>query len=235
MCRNEVLLAPVRDEADFTFLLQRSYSWDTKHVCSMQRELTDAQQSVLTFLERRQECGDPPPTVREICGHFGYGSTRSAADHLRALQKKGFLTREHKCARGLRLTQQIAGIPLLGRIPAGHARSIDAEVEQRLPLNPELYGIRDRARAFALRVSGDSMIGRHLVNGDIVILESGAEPRSGDVVAALIDNESTLKTLVLRNGKAWLHAENPKYPDMIPALDLHIQGVARAAIRLLGR
>jgi repressor LexA len=133
------------------------------------------------------------------------------------------------------LTQQIAGIPLLGRIPAGHARSIDAEVEQRLPLNPELYGIRDRARAFALRVSGDSMIGRHLVNGDIVILESGAEPRSGDVVAALIDNESTLKTLVLRNGKAWLHAENPKYPDMIPALDLHIQGVARAAIRLLGR
>lgn len=201
----------------------------------MRRELTDAQQSVLTFLERRQECGDPPPTVREICGHFGYGSTRSAADHLSALQKKGFLTRDRRCARGLRLTRQTVGIPLLGQIPAGHARAIDGEVEQRLPLEAESYGIRDRARAFALRVLGDSMTGRHLVNGDIVIFESGSEPKSGDVVAALIDNESTLKTLVLRNGKAWLHAENPKYPDLIPAWDLHIQGVARAVIRHLGR
>jgi repressor LexA len=201
----------------------------------MRLELTNAQQSVLTFLENRQECGDPPPTVREICEHFGYGSTRSAADHLDALKKKGVVTREHKSARGLRLTRPTAGIPLLGQIPAGHARSVDAEVEQRLPLNPEPYGIRDRARAFALRVSGDSMIGRHLFDGDIVILESGAEPKHGDIVAALIDNESTLKTLVLKNGKAWLHAENPKYPDITPAWDLHIQGVARAVIRLLDR
>jgi repressor LexA len=198
-------------------------------------ELTKAQQSVLTFLENRQECGEPPPTVREICERFGYGSTRSAADHLRALQKKGFVTRDQKCARGLRLTRQVLGIPLLGRIPAGHARSVEEEVEQRLPLNPEAYGIRNRTRAFALVVSGDSMIGRRLFEGDIVILESGAEAKSGDVVAALINNQSTLKTLVLRNGKAWLHAENPKYPDIIPAGDLRIQGVARAVIRLFGR
>lgn len=201
----------------------------------MQLELTKTQRSVLTFLEKRQERGEPPPTVREICEHFGYGSTRSAADHLRALQKKGFLTRDPKCARGLRLTRQTAGIPLLGRIAAGYPRFADEQVEQRLPLNPEQYGIRDRARAFALRVSGDSMIGRRMFDGDIVILESGAEPKSGDIVAALLDNESTLKTLVLRNGKAWLHAENPKYPDMIPAWDMHIQGVARAVIRILDR
>jgi len=77
------------------------------------------------------------------------------------------------------------------------------------------------------------MTGRRLFDGDIVILESGAEPRNGDVVAALIDNECTLKTLVLKRGKSWLHAENPKYPDLFPATDLQIQGVARAVIRLL--
>jgi repressor LexA len=201
----------------------------------MTRELTETQQSVLTFLEKRQEQGELPPTVREICDHFGYGSTRSAADHLNALQKKGFLTRDKKSARGLRLTRHPKGIPLLGRIAAGPARSADENVERRLPVNSEDYGIRDRSRAFALRVVGDSMVGRRLFDGDIVILESGAEPKSGDVVAALIDNESTLKTLVLKGGEAWLHAENPKYPDIFPAFDLEIQGVARAVIRLFPR
>lgn len=201
----------------------------------MRGNLTKAQQSILTFLEQRRERGEPPPTVREICEHFGYGSTRSAADHLRALEKKGRLTRDKKCARGLRLPRYTGGIPLLGRIAAGLARSAHEQIEQRLPINPESYGIRDHARAFALRVSGDSMTGRRLFEGDIVILESGTEPKNGDVVAALIDNESTLKTLVLKNDKAWLHAENPNYPDMIPASDLRIQGVVRAVIRLFKR
>jgi repressor LexA len=75
------------------------------------------------------------------------------------------------------------------------------------------------------------MIGRHIVDGDIVVLEHGPEPRPGDVVAALIDGESTLKTFLRRNGKPYLKAENPKYPDLIPAQELMIQGIFRALIR----
>jgi repressor LexA len=106
-------------------------------------------------------------------------------------------------------------------------------VEQRLPIDPASFGISERSNAFAVRVSGDSMIGRHIFDGDIVLLEHGTTPRKGDIVAALIDNESTLKTMVRKNGNAWLHAENPLYPDLIPANDLIIQGVARAVIRFL--
>ena len=75
------------------------------------------------------------------------------------------------------------------------------------------------------------MIGRHILSGDIVVLEHGMSPRPGDVVAALIDNESTLKTYLVQRNKPYLRAENPKYPDLIPAQELVIQGVMRALIR----
>jgi repressor LexA len=199
----------------------------------MLAELTASQRSVLRYLEERRDKGELPPTIREICGHFGYRSTKAAVDHLSALQRKGFVTRDSKCARGLRLAPRAEGVPLLGSIAAGHPREAQAEPGSRLPLNPAHYGIRDRSKAFALRVKGDSMIGRHLFDGDIVLLERDADPRNEDIVAALIDNECTLKTLVVRNGTSWLRAENPNYPDLVPALDLQVQGVARAVVRFL--
>jgi repressor LexA len=75
------------------------------------------------------------------------------------------------------------------------------------------------------------MIGRHILDGDVVVLEHGPDPRDGQIVAALVDGESTLKTFVVKNGKPWLRAENPKYPDLIPAQELMIQGVFKALIR----
>jgi len=201
----------------------------------MNAELTTAQQLVLGFIEECSLNGQPPPTYREICSRFGYKSPKAAADHVMALERKGLLVRTKRSARGLRLTQQATGIPLLGRIPAGPPNSGKQNIEARLPVNPEVYGIRDRTHAFALRVFGDSMIGRRLFDGDIVILERDVEPKNGDVVAALIDNESTLKTLVRKVNKAWLQAENPKYPNIYPAVSLQIQGVARAVIRFFPR
>ena len=201
----------------------------------MDLELTAPQQLLLRFLEERCDDGHPPPTIREICERFHFRSTKAAYDHLAALQKKGYLHRDPKSARGLRLLRRNKGVPLLGRISAGYPRPSEAELPERLALNPGVYGIVDCAKAFALRVSGDSMTGRHLFDGDIVLLESGSEAHDGDVVAALIDNESTLKTLVMRGGKTWLRAENPNYPDPIPTLNLRIQGVARAVIRFLKR
>jgi repressor LexA len=95
----------------------------------------------------------------------------------------------------------------------------------------ESIGYKPTRNAFALRVTGDSMIGRHILDGDFVILEHGAEPRNGQIVAALIDGASTLKTFVLKGRKPFLKAENPKYPDLIPAEELMIQGVFKALIR----
>jgi repressor LexA len=75
------------------------------------------------------------------------------------------------------------------------------------------------------------MIGRHILDGDFVVLEHGPEPRNGQIVAALIDGASTLKTFVVKGGKPYLKAENPKYPDLLPAQELMIQGVLKALIR----
>jgi len=79
------------------------------------------------------------------------------------------------------------------------------------------------------------MTGRLLFDGDVVLLDRSADPKPQDVVAAVIDQACTLKTLVLKKGRAWLKAENPLFPDLIPAHDLQIQGVAKAVIRILTR
>jgi repressor LexA len=201
----------------------------------MNCSLTKAQESVRRYLEERNENGEPPPTYREISEHFGYKSPKAAADHVAALERKGILTHEKRCARGIRLVQRSSGVPVLGSIAAGFPSEGLSVHSERLALDPTFYGIPDRTRAFALRVTGNSMVGRQIFDGDIVLLEHEAVPRDGDVVAALVDNESTLKTFVRRKGKVWLRAENPLYPDLTPVLDLQIQGVGRAVIRFLGK
>ena len=200
---------------------------------SMSDELTKSQGLVQRFFEERSESSDPPPTYRDICRRFGYKSPKAAFDHVAALIRKGYLTRKKGCARGVQLARKRTGIPLLGRIAAGLPREALTSSGERLNVDPTSYGITDRSRAFALCVTGDSMIGRQIFEGDIVLLEHEAIPRDGDVVAALIDNESTLKTFVHKEGKVWLRAENSLYPELIPAMDLQVQGIVRAVIRFL--
>ncbi len=195
--------------------------------------LTPPQQRVLDFIAARVARGENAPTYREICKTLGYRSPKGAADHVAALERKGYVIRERGQARGIRLTSKSSGVPLLGRISAGYPSDSPLELEARLPIDPTVFGIRDRSKAFALRVRGDSMTGRQILDGDIVLVEQEQSPRNGEIVAAIIDNESTLKTLVRRNGETWLRAENPLYPDLVPAIGLSIQGVARAVIRFL--
>jgi len=201
----------------------------------MGADLTTPQALVLRFIEERNENGEPPPTIREICGRFGYRSPKAAADHVAALVRKGRITRKKGCARSLQLVRKSSGIPLLGSIAAGLPHEAHAASDRRLMLDPASYGIRDRSKAFALRVTGDSMIGRQISDGDIVLLEHGAVPQNGDVVAAFIDSEVTLKTLVRKGGRVWLRAENPNYSDLTPAMNMEIQGVGRAVIRFLSK
>ena len=122
-------------------------------------------------------------------------------------------------------------IPLFGSIPAGFGEEKEQESEGCVSVDVESIGFKPTRNTFALRVAGDSMIGRHILDGDIVVLEHGPDPRNGQIVAALIDGESTLKTFVVKNGKPWLRAENPKYPNLIAAEELMIQGVFKALIR----
>ncbi|HEY5792339.1 MAG TPA: transcriptional repressor LexA [Chthoniobacterales bacterium] len=159
-------------------------------------------------------------------------SSKAAADHIAALKRKGYLADDSEGGRGLRLTEKAIGIPVLGDIPAGSPVDVEERVEFSLPINTRPFGVSDRNSAFFLRVRGDSMIGRHIFDGDLVLVEKSNRFKNRDVVAALIDNESTLKTFIRDAGQTWLKSENPKYPNLIPALDLQVQGVARSVIRL---
>jgi len=200
--------------------------------------LTKRQRQILDFVLSAQRAGDFTPTLREIAAHFGFKSSRAAADHLDALKRKGFLESESGKARSLRvisplakLRSRIVDIPLYGSIPAGMPQAREQDAEGCVSVDVESIGYKPTRNAFALRVTGDSMIGRHILDGDFVVMEHGPEPRNGQIVAALIDGASTLKTFVLKNGKPYLKAENPKYPDLIPAQELMIQGVLKALIR----
>lgn len=200
----------------------------------MPEPLTACQQALLDLIQDRLADAGIPPTCREICSHLGYKSPKAATDLLNQLEKKGWITRLPGKARNIRLTQSSdTGVPLLGSIPAGAPVDTESFQDTLLNLNPAAFGIRDRRLAFALRADGDSMIGRHIYPGDIVVLEAKVTPRPENIVAALIDQKSTLKTFVQKGGKSWLRAENPRYPDLEPAWDLQIQGVARGVIRFL--
>ena len=201
-------------------------------------DLTRAQRRVLEFIQSEIRADRPAPTHQEIAARFGFRSTRAAACHLEALKRKGVIASEPGKVRALRLVSplqklraRLADIPLFGSIPAGFARERQQEAKGCVTIDIATLGIQPSPRTFALEVRGDSMIGRHILDGDVVVVEHGQTPRHGDVVAALIDGESTLKTFVADKGKPHLRAENPKYPKLFPAGELVIQGVMVALIR----
>jgi len=204
----------------------------------MSKDLTRRQKQVLDFIDRTQRRSGIFPTLQEIADHFKFASINAVQDHIRALTRKGALEKTPGKARAFNIVsplnkfqKQIVHIPIYGTIPAGLPDSTDQKPEGCITVDVGTLGVRATARTFALTVRGDSMIGRHICEGDNVICEHGVEPRSGDIVAALIDNESTLKTFVKERRKAYLRAENPAYPDLIPADELVIQGVVTAVIR----
>jgi len=202
------------------------------------KRLTRQQGKLLDFITAHQEHRGMVPTLREIAAHFGFKSKTGAANHLKLLRQKGVLQSEPRRARSLRVVsplerfrRRVVDIPLFGSIPAGFAEDRVQEAKGCVSIDIQSLGIKPSPVAFALEVKGDSMIGKYIAPGDLVVIEPRAEPKTGDVVAALIDGESTLKTFMTRNGQPHLRAENPRYPDLIPAQELVIQGVMVALIR----
>ena len=196
--------------------------------------LTPRQKSVLDFIQREQREKGLTPSTREIQNHFRFASQTSVMQYLVALERKGFLQRHTGKARALITPVQkvrIHDVPIYGQIPAGMSAAAEQDIEGHVSLDTHSANVSKNHGTFALRVRGDSMIGAHILDGDIVILEQSKEVHNGDIVAALIDGETTLKRYVVDHGRPYLKAENSRYPNLIPARELKIQGVMVSLVR----
>jgi repressor LexA len=202
---------------------------------TMQTQLTKRQREIVEYLRMAQRTTGIMPSTRELQHYFKFASQTAAMSHLRALERKGVIQRLPGKARAVVFPGdldrgEIADIPIFGSIAAGMSQDAEPERQGSVSVDISALGIPRNARTFALKVRGDSMIDAHICNGDTVILEL-REPRKGDIVAALIDGETTLKRYVVEKGKPFLRAENENYPDLIPARELVIQGVLVALLR----
>ena len=198
--------------------------------------LTDRQKRVLEFLEEVQGRTGMVPSTREIQEHFGFASQTAALNHLRALERKGMIRREPGKARAVsilsqRTRERSVDVPVYGSIAAGFGEAgMVEEREGTVSIDAVSSGLGRGGKCFALRVRGDSMLGAQIVDGDLAILEQ-RPARDGDIVAALIDGETTLKRLQKGREGVWLKAENPAFPDLHPVQDLEVQGVLVALVR----
>jgi repressor LexA len=196
--------------------------------------LTERQRDVLEFIQSEQREKGITPSTREIQHHFGFASQTSVMQYLATLERKGFLDRHARKARALITPVQkvrITDVPIYGQIPAGMATLTEQTIEGHVSLDTRSVNASKNGKTFALRVRGDSMIDAHIVDGDIVILEDRKDVQNGDIVAALIDGETTLKRYVTEHGRPYLKAENPLYPNLVPARELRIQGVMVSLVR----
>lgn len=205
----------------------------------MRHELTDRQHEVLRFIHAYIRARQVPPTVREIGAHFDI-SPKAVFDHLQALERKGRLRR---AARGSRMIEITSGgkraeermpaglpVPVVGHVAAGLPLLAEERIEEYLTVDPRLVS---RGQLFALRVSGQSMVGAGILDGDYVVARQQHIAESGDIVVALIENEATVKRL-RRRGKTWqLEPENPHYAPISITEPLTIQGKVIAVYRHL--
>ncbi len=204
------------------------------------RDMTARQREVLEFIRIFGERHGVPPTVREIGERFHF-TARAAFDHLRALERKGMLERRvtgkrasrtlilpaHKGARRGEPAGIPPGIPLLGRIAAGAPITAVENHEDTIPLRPEWLGTGGQ-EVFALRVRGDSMIQAHIMDGDLVFVRKQETAGSGDIVAAMVDGEATVKRFARESGAVVLR---PEHPTMKPI----VLQAGRGDFRILGK
>lgn len=180
-----------------------------------------------------------PPTIREIMAAIKVNYPRGVQRHLEALEKKGYITRDSR-SRGITIADKfrevaadvsnaIARVPLLGRIPAGGPMLAEENIEEWVTLPTDLTkGKRD---VFILRAQGDSMIGAGIFDGDLLICQPTDHAENGDIVAALIGDDATVKRLVKRRDATYLQPENPKYENIYPDQEWKVQGKVMAVVR----
>ncbi|GGK96124.1 LexA repressor [Sphaerisporangium melleum] len=181
-----------------------------------------------------------PPSTRQLGDAVGLRSSSAVSRHLRSLEEKGFLSRGTTMTRPIDVRLFLRGsapepaadlvtVPVVGDIAAGSPIVADEHVDDMLSLPRDLTG---RGTVFALRVRGDSMIDAAICDGDIVVVRQQPEAHSGQIVAAMIDGEATVKVYRRRDGHVLLEPRNPAY-DVIEGDDAVVLGIVVSVLRSL--
>ncbi|WP_432104457.1 transcriptional repressor LexA [Streptomyces sp. bgisy091] len=206
--------------------------------------LTTRQVAIVDFIEREVSRQGYPPSMREIGRAVMLKSTSSVAHQLTALEGKGVLYRDAHRPRAYRIRARwteefpaaptvaepaVAQVPLVGRIAAGHPILAEEAIEDVLALPRQLVG---EGLLFALTVVGDSMSGAAIVDGDTVVVRQSSSADHGDIVAAMLEGEATVKRLRRESGRVWLMPHNPAY-DPIPGDQATILGKVVSVLRCL--
>ncbi|WAC89780.1 transcriptional repressor LexA [Mycobacterium sp. Aquia_213] len=215
---------------------------------SVDSSLTQRQRTILNVIRESVTSRGYPPSIREIGDAVGLTSTSSVAHQLRTLERKGYLRRDPNRPRAVDVrgaddvaaaaapTTEVAGsdalpeptfVPVLGRIAAGGPILAEEAVEDVFPLPRELVG---EGTLFLLKVVGDSMIEAAICDGDWVVIRQQNVADNGDIVAAMIDGEATVKTFKRAGGQVWLMPHNPAF-DPIPGNDATVLGKVVTVIR----
>ena len=189
--------------------------------------LTPRQKAILNVIRESVETRGYPPSVREIGEGVGLTSPSSVAHQLATLERMGYLRRDPNRPRALvvaeasetestspslREVPATAYVPLVGRIAAGGPILAEQQVEDVFPLPRDLVG---EGELFILKVVGDSMIDAAICDGDWVVVRQQPTADNGDIVAALLDGEATVKTFKKRDGHVWLMPHNPAYAPIL--------------------
>lgn len=209
--------------------------------------LTERQRTILNVIRTSVNDRGYPPSIREIGDAVGLTSTSSVAHQLRTLERKGYLRRDPNRPRAVDVrgaddtvtaapVTDVAGsdalpeptfVPVLGRIAAGGPILAEEAVEDVFPLPRELVG---QGTLFLLKVVGESMIEAAICDGDWVVVRQQNVADNGDIVAAMIDGEATVKTFKRAGGQIWLMPHNPAF-DPIPGNDATVLGKVVTVIR----
>ncbi len=208
--------------------------------------LTPRQQRVLAVIKDSIERRGYPPSMREIGERVGLTSSSSVAHQLRMLEEKGYLKRDPHRPRALQVFDPSdpaapvvdetgsgdaapapSYVPLVGRIAAGGPILAEERVEEVMPLPRSLVG---DGTLFLLEVAGDSMIDAAICNGDYVVVRQQPAAENGEIVAAMLDGEATVKTFQRKDGKVWLLPHNEAY-DPIDGTHATILGKVTAVLR----
>ena len=202
-------------------------------------ELTARQISILDFIKTATESQGYAPSMREIGDAAGLNSPASVKYQLDILEEKGFIRRDENRGRAMEVvlpdsmtgegahTDKTRFIPLVGSIAAGVPITADQQIEETLPLPESLVGKGD---LFMLKVKGDSMIDAAICDGDYVVIRQQKDAQNGDIVAAMIDGEATVKTFSRKSGHIWLLPANPDFSP-IDGDNCEILGKVTAVLR----
>ncbi len=174
--------------------------------------LTPKQEAVYNFLVKKMQNGIPP-TVREICAATGIKSTSTVHTILNDLEQLGYITRDAKYSRAIRLDQNFDAsmVPLVGRVTAGQPILAVEQIEDYIP-----YPTKDAEGLFALKVVGLSMRDAGILDGDIVIADKNAPCRSGDIIIGMDGDSATVKRLKIDGSTVIFMPENPDFSPIYP-------------------